>query len=161
MDFIKRFLGEIQATLRIEFVKDINGCVTVVTYNMVASKQDLHIQTMCKSKTKKSLAPLKDAKSSLNAPNPADTSKTRRGTALNNSIAGKKDVGKNKFALSDADYQQLLERGDMDAAQRMVLCPMALLSSLRTMKKAEKTPAGGIPLRREAQAHVTTLLLIV
>lgn len=70
----------------IEFVKNIKGRTTVVTY-VVSSKHDLHVQTMYKGKEKESLAPGKDAKASLNAPMRADTSMTSRGTALNDSIS--------------------------------------------------------------------------
>lgn len=70
----------------IEFVKERKGRTTVVTY-VVSSKHDLRVQTMYKGKEKKSLASVKDANASLNAPQRADTSMTSRGTALNNSIS--------------------------------------------------------------------------
>ena len=84
----------------IEFVKTLKGRTTVVTY-VESGKRDLRVQTMYKGIEKKSVAPLKDANASLNAPVTADTSETKRGTAPKNSIADETKKGKNKFSLSE------------------------------------------------------------
>lgn len=140
------------------FVKDIDGRHTVVAY-AVPKKFDLHIQTMYIGKRKKSLAPVKDAKASLNATsNDVDTSMTSRGTAPDNIISDSSENsnGKQKFSMSsqieteNSVYEQY--RAESDRLREVQEAEIRLTKSaefLDVMDLIDKDPAAGTKAYRE------------